>query len=102
MTDYRERLYLGKVDAIEGKDGQHLAQRTFFVRKREYEARLVCLIYRTKEICFSRIAHHEEASVIMLVVLYVVFQHLQSVISCSIRMADGCPALLAEATDLFC
>ena len=74
-----------------------MGQRTLLVGQREHHAGLVGLRQRAQQVGLVGIAHHQEARKIVLVVLDVVLQHLQTVKPRGLGMADGgppAPALL--------
>ena len=69
-----------------------MTQRTLLVRQREYNATLISLSQRAQHVGLIWIAHYQETGKVMLIVLNVVFKHLQSVQLCCLRMTDGSPS----------
>ena len=68
-----------------------MGQRTLLVGQREDDARLVGLGQRAQQVGLVGMRQHQEAREVVLVVLDVVFQHLQPVEPRSLGMADGGP-----------
>ena len=53
MPDVWQRLDLGEIDVVETQDGEHLGERSLFVRQTEDDARLVGLFDDTSCRCSS-------------------------------------------------
>ena len=86
-----------------------MRERTLFMRQREHNARLVGFCQRAQQVGFIGIAHHEETGEVVLIVLDMVFKHLQSIEPGSLSMTNGCPPLflslsyhLGTACRIFC
>ena len=101
MPDDGQRLYLGQVDVVEGENGKHLGQTAFLMGQREYEARLVGMLYLPHEIGLVGMAYHQKAGKVVLVVLDMVFQYLHAIEPGGIGMADGRPTLAAVTCLLY-
>ena len=69
-----------------------MTQGTLLMRQREDDARLVRLHQRAQQVGLVGIRHHQETREVMLVVLDMVFQHLQPIQTCRLGMADGRPS----------
>lgn len=93
MSDDRQRLDFREVDAVEGKDCQHFAQRTLLMWEREDNTRLVGFGQRTKEVGPLRTAGYKKTCEIVLVVFYRVLKYLHPIEPGSLCRADGSPAV---------
>ena len=89
MSDDGQALYLGQVDVIERQDSQYVCQRALLVRQREHYAALVYLGDGAQHVGLVRVRYHQESGEVVLVVLDVILQHLQSVQSSGLGVADG-------------
>ena len=72
------------------------------MRHVEDYARLVCLLKRTKEVCLVGIGNDKEAREVVLVVMYVILEHLQPVHPRRRSIADGCPSVTFMLGNVFC
>ena len=102
MSDVWQRLDLGEIDVVETQDGEHLGERSLFVRQTEDDARLVGLFDGTEQGCLLRIADHEKPGVVVRIVVDVFLQHLHAVHVGGVRRADGCPSPHLVVGDVGC
>ena len=72
------------------------------MRQREHDARLVGFRQGAQHIGLVRIRYHEETGEVVLVVLDMILQHLQSIEPRSLRMTDGSPALVSALGNHLC
>ena len=101
MANDGQRLDFGQVDAVERENREHLRERPLFVGQRKHEAGLVGLLQRAHEVGLVRVADHQKAREIVLVVFDFVLQHLQAVHLRCLGVADGRPALALVPPDVF-
>ena len=75
VTYNRQGLNLREVYLVETEDGEHLRERTLFVRQGEDNAALVGVIDFAITVSLPFVSKSKEAGEVMLVVLNVIFEH---------------------------